>query len=67
MNQPIDDMLLKDLADIIAQGKKQLVSQANSVLTITYWHVGKRVNEHLLHNERAAYGKEIVAKTNSVV
>ena len=60
MHAPIDDLLLKDLADIIAQGKKQLVSQVNSVLTLTYWHVGKRVNEYVLHNGRAAYGKEIV-------
>jgi predicted nuclease of restriction endonuclease-like (RecB) superfamily len=31
------------------------------VLTLTYWHIGKKINEHILENKRAEYGKEIVA------
>ena len=27
---------------------------------MTYWHVGKQINQEVLHGERAAYGKEIV-------
>jgi len=53
-------LLLKDLAYIIKQGKRQATAQVNSVLTITYWHIGSRINEHILGNERAEYGKEIV-------
>ena len=29
--------------------------------TLTYWHVGKKINEHILNNQRAEYGKEIVS------
>ena len=54
------EILFKDLAQIIEQGKYQAVAQVNSVLTLTYWHVGKKINDHILENKRAEYGKEIV-------
>lgn len=61
MNKAIENSLLTDLSEIIEQGKQQVATQVNSILTFTYWHVGKRINEHLLKNERAEYGKEVVA------
>lgn len=61
MSQEVEKTLFKDLAQIIEQGKQQVVAQVNSVLTITYWHVGKKINEHILKNERAEYGGEIVS------
>jgi predicted nuclease of restriction endonuclease-like (RecB) superfamily len=56
--------LFKDLAQIIEEGKRQAVTQVNSVLTLTYWHVGKKINEHILKNERAEYGEKVVANTS---
>ena len=61
MDQEIEKGLFKDLTQIIEQGKQQVVAQVNSVLTLTYWHVGKKINEYILNNERAEYGKEIVS------
>jgi predicted nuclease of restriction endonuclease-like (RecB) superfamily len=61
MSTPIDKVLFSDLTQIIEQGKKQAVAQVNSVLTLTYWHIGKKINDHILNNERAEYGKEIVS------
>ena len=29
-------------------------------MTLTYWQVGKKINEHILQSERAEYGKQIV-------
>ena len=55
------NILFKDLAQIIEQGKQQAVTQVNSLLTLTYWHVGKKINDHILNNERAEYGKQIVS------
>ncbi|TWI72230.1 putative nuclease of restriction endonuclease-like (RecB) superfamily [Desulfobotulus alkaliphilus] len=52
--------LLQDLKSLIDQGRKQAVSAVNSAVTITYWHVGKRINEEVLHGERAEYGKQVV-------
>jgi predicted nuclease of restriction endonuclease-like (RecB) superfamily len=33
----------------------------NSAITMLYWQIGKRINEEVLQNQRAEYGKEIVA------
>lgn len=65
MTNQIDKILFTDLAQIIEQGKNQLTKQVNSVLTLTYWHIGKKINEHILKNERAEYGKEIVATVST--
>lgn len=61
MRKNVEINLFGDLAQIIEQGKRQVVAQVNSVLTTTYWQVGKKINEHILKNERAEYGKEIVS------
>ena len=53
--------LFKDLSLIIEQGKKQVAIQVNSTLTLTYWEIGKRINIDVLQNQRAEYGKQIVA------
>jgi len=37
----------------------------NSSLTLTYWHIGKRINSDVLQNERAGYGKQIVSILSS--
>ena len=60
MNKEIEKSLFSDLSQIIEQGKQQAVSQVNSTLTLTYWHVGKKINEHILNNQRAEYGRQIV-------
>jgi predicted nuclease of restriction endonuclease-like (RecB) superfamily len=52
--------LLRDLKSLIEQGKNQAVAAVNSALTVTYWHVGKRINEEVLHGERAEYGKQVI-------
>jgi predicted nuclease of restriction endonuclease-like (RecB) superfamily len=53
-------LLLSDLSDIISQGKSQAVASVNSVLTLTYWHVGQRINADVLQGERAIYGQQVV-------
>ncbi len=60
MSNEVEHLLFKDLAQIIEKGKQQAVSQVNSLLTLTYWHVGKKINDHVLNNERAEYGKQII-------
>lgn len=58
-------ILFKDLAKIIEQFKYQAVDQVNSVLTLTYWHVGKKINDHILENKRAEYGEKVVSNVSS--
>lgn len=55
-----EGQLYQDLSRLIEQSKTQVVSYANSTLTLLFWQVGKRINEHILQNKRAEYGKLIV-------
>jgi len=50
-------VLINDLVALIEKGKNQL---ANAAMTLTYWNVGKRINNEVLDNQRAKYGKQIV-------
>ncbi len=34
---------------------------ANSETTLLYWHIGARINKEVLNNQRADYGKQIIA------
>ncbi|MFN5183973.1 MAG: DUF1016 N-terminal domain-containing protein [Bacteroidota bacterium] len=52
--------LLQELSQLIEQSQKQIISQANSNLTLLFWYVGHRINEDILKNKRADYGKQIV-------
>ena len=54
-------LLLRDLKQLIDQGRRKAVASVNSALTLTYWHVGKRINEEVLKGGRAEYGKQVVA------
>jgi predicted nuclease of restriction endonuclease-like (RecB) superfamily len=48
------------LSQLIEQSKKQVAVQANSALTILFWQIGNRINQDILQNKRAEYGKQIV-------
>ena len=37
-----------------------MVIQANSALTLTFWHIGNLIKTEILKNERAEYGKQII-------
>lgn len=52
--------LLKELSQLIELSQQQLVAKANSTLTMLFWHIGNRINENILQNKRADYGKQIV-------
>ncbi len=53
--------LINDLAKLIEQSRQQVAVAVNSTLTILFWQVGKCINDHILLNKRAEYGKEIVS------
>jgi len=58
--QTSEQSLFNDLSQLIEQSKQFVVVQANSVMTVLFWNVGKRINENILQNKRADYGKRIV-------
>ena len=53
--------LFTELSQLIEQSKQQVAIQTNSALTILFWQVGNRINQEILQNKRAEYGKQIVS------
>jgi hypothetical protein len=57
--------LVREISILIEESKHQVVKAANSALTILFWQVGKRINDEILNNERAEYGKQIIANVSA--
>ena len=53
--------LVDDLRQIINEARNRVAVNVNAELTLMYWHIGERINREVLGNERAEYGKQIVA------
>jgi predicted nuclease of restriction endonuclease-like (RecB) superfamily len=53
--------LLGDIRNMIETARQQVARTVDSGMVALYWHVGKRIREDVLHEERAGYGEEIVA------
>ncbi len=56
-----NDTLFNEIAQLIEQSQRQVVTQANSTLTLLFWQIGTRINKEILHNKRAEYAKQIVS------
>jgi hypothetical protein len=52
--------LIDELIVLIETTKTQVVAQANSSLTVLFWGIGYKILNHVLNNQRADYGKQIV-------
>lgn len=57
----VSKSLIQDLRQIIEQARGRVAATANYALSIMYWRIGKRINTEVLGNQRAEYGKQIVA------
>ena len=60
ITEATEKALFNDLSQLIEQSQQQVVAQANSTLTLLFWHIGNRINKEILQNKRADYGKRIV-------
>ena len=58
---PVNTLLIDDIRQIINQTRSRVAVNVNAELTLMYWHIGECINREVLGNERAEYGKQIVA------
>ncbi len=61
MSPSASQSLIQDLRQIVEQARGQVAATANYALSIMYWQIGSRINTEVLGNQRAEYGKQIVA------
>ena len=52
--------LFEEIATLIDRSKRYVVAINNSTLTTLFWQVGEKINQTILNNQRAGYGKQIV-------
>ena len=61
MNEITNNSLFEQIKNLIEQTKNNVAVAVNSSMTMMYWHIGKLINDEILQNKRAEYGKEIIA------
>jgi len=57
----LQESLITDLRTLINEARNKVALIVNTEITLLYWHIGKRINEEVLGNQRAEYGRQIVS------
>ncbi len=57
-----ETQLFSEIKSIIDSAKKDLAVQVNSTMSALYWEIGNKINQDLLKEQRAEYGKQIVSQ-----
>jgi predicted nuclease of restriction endonuclease-like (RecB) superfamily len=52
--------IFKEIKSLIEKSKHEIALSVNSTLTLLYWNIGKLVNDEVLKQQRAKYGKQII-------
>ena len=61
INSKNEDRLLIEITALIEQSRKVIYNHANNTTVMLFWHIGQRINNNILENKRADYGKQIVS------
>ena len=60
------NVLLKDVSTLLEAGRKGAARSVNTIMAVTYWHVGKRIVEHEQGGrKRAEYGKAVLKQLST--
>lgn len=60
-----DKKLLNTIVGLIDSARTKVATVVNQELTLLYWNIGKKINEDILNNERADYGKKIIPELSN--
>lgn len=60
IEMPESRKLLQSIISLIDTARTNVALAVNRELTLLYWNIGKQINEDILKNSRADYGKTIV-------
>ena len=65
-NDTIDEKhLFSNISSIIEKRKFSVVSVANSHIILMFWEIGRYINQNILEDERADYGKKILSTVST--
>jgi hypothetical protein len=54
---PETEKFIGEIRKLIEESRRNVAIAVNSAMSMLYWHIGKRIHEEVLRNERAEYGK----------
>jgi len=54
--------LFNEISALIEQSRRTIYKQSNSISVLLFWRIGKCINDDILENKRAEYGKQIVSQ-----
>ena len=57
--------LLQSIVKLIESARSTVAVSVNRELTLLYWSIGKNINEDVLQNKRADYGKKILIELSN--
>ena len=57
-----NQQLYSDICKFIEEARSFVANSSNTAITLLYWKIGERINNDLLDNQRAEYGKQIVSQ-----
>lgn len=52
--------LINSIIGLIDQTRHIVAKTVNQELTLLYWNIGKTINDDILKNDRADYGKKLI-------
>ena len=55
-----DDKLFTDIKNLVVSARQRAFKAVDSERVILYWQIGNRINEEILQNQRAEFGKQVV-------
>ena len=58
---PPDSSLHAEVRELILTTRQQIAQTVNAGLTMLYWHIGRRIRQDILKEDRAEYGAKIVS------
>ena len=56
--------LFNEISALIEQNRRMVYAQANNSTIALFWKIGRCINNDILNNKRADYGKQIVSKVS---
>ncbi len=60
---PVYDSILSGMVDLLEQARRASARAVNSIMTATYWEIGRRIVEHEQKGRsRAGYGEELLLR-----
>ena len=59
--------LLNSLVSLIDKTRHKVATTVNQELTLLYWNIGKTINDAILNNSRADYGKKIIPELSTAL